>query len=93
MHVDEDFAKLAIIIFPSVEIDFVATNRRFLDVTFAAIWQSLALLRALDNFLNDLFSDDLCMGSFWLFQHLIFKVAFINQLSIQRLAEFGAIAI
>ena len=56
MHVDEDLANTAILIFTGPQINLVATNRCLLRVAFAAVWQLFAFCPddALNNLLNHL---------------------------------------
>ena len=53
MHVDEDLAETAILIFAGPQIDLVPADGRLLGVTLAALRQLLALGR-MDDALDDL---------------------------------------
>ncbi len=58
VHVDEDLADAAVVIFAGAQIDLVAADHRLLGVALAAGGQLLALAQhgdALDDLLDDLF--------------------------------------
>ncbi len=60
VHVDEDLAEPAVIIFAGTKIDFVAADHRLLGIALAAIRHLLALAHhhdALDQLLDDLLRD------------------------------------
>ena len=60
MHVDEDFADPAVVIFAGAQIDFVAADHRFLRITLAPVRHALALADhgdALDHLLDHAFGE------------------------------------
>ena len=58
MHVDEDFADVAVFIFTGAQIHLVAANDGFLGIALAPRRQGGALR---DHAFNDPLSDDLCL--------------------------------
>ena len=60
VHVDEDLAEAAVIVFAGAQIDLVTADHRLLGVTLAAIGHLLAVAHdddALDQLLDDLLGD------------------------------------
>ena len=60
VHVDEDLAEPAVLIFAGAQIDLVAADDRLLGIALAAVRQLLALARhldPLDDALDDLLGD------------------------------------
>ena len=55
MHVDEDFAELAVFVLAGVDIDLMAPDGGLLDVALAAVGQFAARAFALDHAFDDTF--------------------------------------
>ena len=104
MHVDEDLAEPAVLVFAGVQVDLVAADGRLLRVALAPVGELLALLlphvhRALD----DLLDDPLRSGSraqrgrlvgVELLGCLLLLVGVIGEeLGVERLAQLGAVAV
>ena len=48
MHVDEDLAEFAVVVFAGVQVDLVAADRGFLDIALATVGQLAPRVRSLD---------------------------------------------
>src|SRR3546814_6467435 len=59
VHVDEDLADRAVLVFAGAQVDLVAADDGLLGVALAALRQALAALAALDDALDDALGDDL----------------------------------
>ena len=97
MHVDEDLAEAAVVIFAGAQIDLVAADDRLLGVALAAVGQLLALAQhgdALDDLLDDLLGElrgarrggALDEG----LDRVVFVVFIGDQLRVERLAELAS---
>ena len=97
MHVDEDFAKLAILILTRAQIDLVTSNNRFLSVTFTALRHLFAV--GFDDLFDDhLFDDFLCnnsrfFGDVTALEDVHRVIIVLNQSRSQWLAQFRSVAI
>ena len=97
MHVDEDFAQAAVLIFAGAQIHLMAANNGFLGIALAPLGQLFAV--GADDFLDDHLFDDL-FG-----QHLrlggrvaggqdFFRLfVILDQGRGQRLRQFRAVAV
>ena len=68
VHVDEDLADFAVLIFTGVEIDLMASDSCLLDITLTAIRQLAAYPVAFDDPLDNALADDgfgLWRGAAW----------------------------
>ena len=97
VHVDEDLAKLAVLIFAGAQVDLVPADHRLLGVTLAAIWHLFATRTG--DFLDYHLFDDLFGQNRGLvmqgaaFQHLGGLVVILDQARGQGLGQFGAVAV
>ncbi len=94
VHVDEDFAELAVIIFAGAEINLVAPHNRLLRIALAAARQLVAAAGDLDDLLDDGF-DALNHGlGHQAFDHVLGLIRLIgDELGGQRLRQLGAVAV
>ncbi len=94
MHVDEDLAEAAVIVFAGAQIDLVAADHRLLGVALAAVGHALTLAQhgdALDDLLDDLLGEARGARRGGTLDEGLDCVVFVlfirNQLRIERLAE------
>ena len=103
VHVDEDFADAAILVFAGAQIDLVATDHGLLGIALATVGQTLALagalhLHALDDLLDDALGQMRGLGGgghgHQRLDAILFLLAIIfDELGVEGLGELGAIAI
>ena len=98
MHVDEDLAQLAIVIFTGAEIDLMAAHHRLLCVALAAIGQlqarTLALHYPLDDFFDHCFDPGRDRLGHQRLGHVVGVLVVIGQeLRRERLRQLGAVAV
>ena len=97
VHVDEDLAQLAVIVFAGAQIDLVPADDGLLRIALAALRQFLAV--AADDLADDDLLDDLLgqngrlLAGRALGQDLFGLVVILDQGAGQRLAELRAVAI
>ena len=100
VHVDEDLADPAVVIFAGAQVDLVAADNRLLGVTLAAIRHLFALAHhhdALDQALHDLFGKLRSARRHRLvvkrLDRVVFLVVVADQLRVQGLRQFRAVAV
>ena len=101
VHVDEDLADAAVLIFAGAQIDLVAADHGFLGIALAAVGQLFALaaaLDALDDPLDDALGDlrrarRLVLRDESLDRVVLVLVVIGDELRVERLRQFGAVAI
>src|SRR5581483_6408377 len=96
VHVDEDLADAAVLIFAGAQVDLVAANDRLLGVALAALRQALAALAhlALDDLLDDALGDDRRAGDRRHLQEIVVgRLVLADRHGRQRLRKLRAVAI
>ena len=99
VHVDEDLAEPAIAVFARVQVDLVAPDGRFLNITLAAGGQFLTLARPLDDALDDAFGGNFgahirrLVGA-KLFGDVVGLIGVVGEeLRVERLRQLRAVAV
>ena len=100
VHVDEDLAEPAVVVFAGAQIDLVAADHRLLGVALAAVGHALALAHhhdALDDLLDHAFGERRDARRLRLLDEGLDGVVLVllvrDELALQRLRELRAVAV